>query len=339
MGAKGVIELKALVTGGTGFIGTQVVDRLLEARHFVRVLSRKRTSAERWKNDHVETVQGDLEVPETVVSAMKGTDIFYHIGEIKNTTKAASERNMKLMKRIIEEVGSSGVKRIVFVSSLTVAGIPSETPANEETLPETVLTDHYTSYKRECERLLAGNTGGFEYAVIRPAPVYGPGSRYLGRLIAAVEKFGPIGLPFAGNARNKAPLIHVKDLAKAIYLSGVSATASGQVFNLTDGFDHSWRDFLACIAECLGRRLRIIPLPPALLKMPAVPLDLISGFLGFEIDPLHYLDYFSKDIFFNNAKAREFLDWKPEYALAAGVRDMTDSYTGKGRAQYRERKK
>jgi nucleoside-diphosphate-sugar epimerase len=321
--------MKALVTGGTGFIGSQVVERLLEAGHLVRVLSRRQTSAEKWKNGHVETIRGDLEAPETVLTAMEGTDIFYHIGEIKNITKAASEKNIRLMKRVIEGIGSTGVKRIVFVSSITVAGIPSETPANEDTVPATVLTDHYTSHKRECERLLAGNTGGVEYAIVRPAPVYGPGSRYLGRLIEAVEKIGPIGLPFAGNARNKAPLIHVMDLAKAIYLSGVRTAASGQVFNLTDGLDHSWRDFLACIAECLGRRLRIIPLPPVLLKMPAVPLDLISGFLGFEIDPLHYLDYFSKDIFFDNARAQDLLDWKPEYELEAGVREMTDWYAGR----------
>jgi nucleoside-diphosphate-sugar epimerase len=321
--------MRALVTGGTGFIGSEVVERLVEGGHFVRILSRRQTSAERWKGDHVETVRGDLEAPETVVRAMEGTDIFYHVGEIKNITKAASEKNIRLMKRVIEGIGSSGVRRIVFISSITVAGIPSEMPANEETVPTTVLTDHYTSYKRECERLLAENVGGFEYAIIRPAPVYGPGSRYLSRLIEAAEKFGPIGLPFAGNARNKAPLIYVKDLANAIYLSGVRAPASGQVFNLTDGLDHSWQDFLACIAECRGRKLRIVPLPPLLLKLSAVPLDLISGFLGFEIDPLHYLDYFSKDIIFDNARARDLLDWKPEYTLEAGVREMTDWYAGK----------
>jgi nucleoside-diphosphate-sugar epimerase len=321
--------MKALVTGGTGFIGSQVVERLLEDGHFVRVLSRRQTSDERGKSDHVETVQGDLEAPETVASAMEGTDIFYHIGEIKNITKAAAEKNVALVKRVIEGIGSSGVKRIVFVSSITVAGIPSEIPANEDTVPATVLSDHYTSYKRECERLLTENQAGFEYTIIRPAPVYGPGSRHLGRLIDTVEKFGPVGLPFAGNARNKAPLIYVKDLAEAIYLSGMRPTASGQVFNLTDGLDHSWLDFLVCIAGCLGKKLRIIPLPPLLLKISAVPLDLISGFLGFEIDPLHYLDYFSKDIFFDNARARELLDWKPEYSLEAGVREMIDSYAGK----------
>jgi nucleoside-diphosphate-sugar epimerase len=319
--------MKALVTGGTGFIGSRVVERLVEGGHPVRVLSRRQTSAERWKGGHVEIIRGDLEAPETVVKAMEGVDVFYHIGEIKNITKAASEKNVNLMKRIIEGIGTAGVRRIVFVSSITVTGIPSETPANEDSVPATVLTDHYTSCKRECERLLAEKVGCFEYVVIRPAPVYGPGSRYLGRLIDAVKILGPIGLPFAGNAENRAPLVHVKDLAGAIYLAGVRAEVSGRVFNLTDGLDHSWRDLLAGIAESLGGKLRIIPLPPALLKIPAVPLDLISAFLGFEIDPLHYLDYFSRDIFFDNASARNLLDWEPEYTLASGVREMMEWYS------------
>jgi dihydroflavonol-4-reductase len=322
-------DMKAFVTGGTGFIGSQVVERLVEGGHFVRVLSRQKTFPKGWKSDRVEIFQGDLEDPGTVVRAMEGTDVFYHVGEIKNITKAASEKNVKLMKRIIEGAGAVSVKRLVFISSITVAGIPSTIPAKEETAPATVLTDHYTSYKRECERLLTGNPGGFEYVILRPAPVYGPESRYLGKVIGAVEKFGPVGLPFVGNARNKAPLIHVKDLARAIYLAGVKATASGQTLNLTDGLDHSWHDFLARIADCLGRKLRIIPLPPVFLKIPAVPLDLVSGFLGFEIDPLHYLDYFSTDIFFDNARARDLLGWDPEYALEAGVREMVDWYAGR----------
>jgi nucleoside-diphosphate-sugar epimerase len=319
--------MKALVTGGTGFIGSRVVEQLIEGGHLVRVLSRRQTSVERWKSDRVEIIRGDLESPETVVKAMEGTDIFYHIGEIKNITKADSEKNVTLVKRIIEKIGAAGIRRIVFVSSITVAGIPSETPANEDSVPATVLTDHYTAGKRECEGLLAENAADFEYVVIRPAPVYGAGSRYLRRMINAVKLLGPIGLPFAGNAENKAPLVHVKDLARAIYRAGTETEVSGRVFNITDGFDHSWRDLLSGIAEFFGGKLRIIPLPPALLKIPAVPLDLAAAFLGVRIDPLHYLDYFSRDILFDNARARDLLDWKPEYSLASGVQEMMAWYS------------
>jgi nucleoside-diphosphate-sugar epimerase len=262
-----------------------------------------------------------------VIRAMDGIDLFFHIGEIKNITEAASLNNLKLIEQIVAALKGKELKRLIFVSSLTVAGIPSVIPANEETEPEVILEDHYTSYKRESERLIINAMPG-RYAIIRPSPVYGPGSRYLVNFIRAVDKFGPIGFPFIGDAKNLAPLIYVKDLARAIYLSGLLPSASGQIFNLTDGIRHSWLDFLTSIAGLLGRRLRIMSIPPLLLKIPAIPFDILSGMIGLKIDPVHYINYLSKDLFFDNAKAKNLLNWHPEFLLDDGAREMVKSYRG-----------
>ena len=120
--------MKALVTGGTGFIGSYVVDCLVENRQNVRVFSRKAEVPERWRGKRVEIYRGDLEDFASVISAMEGIDVLYHIGEIKNVTRVASEKNVKLVELFIENLGRKGVKRFVFVSSITVAGIPSEIP-------------------------------------------------------------------------------------------------------------------------------------------------------------------------------------------------------------------
>lgn len=318
--------MKALVTGGTGFIGSHVVDCLVENGQNVRVFSRKAEVPERWKGDRVEVFRGDLEDFTSVISAMEGIDVLYHIGEIKNVTRVASEKNVKLVELLIENLGRKGVKRFVFISSITVAGIPSEIPATEETKPKILFSDHYTSYKRKCEELISEKISGHEHVIVRPAPVYGPGSRYLGKLLEALEKLGSVGFPFIGNAKNNAPLIYVKDLAKAICLSGTRDNISGQTFILTDGLRHSWFDFFKEITDLLSTKLRIVSIPPILLKLPAVPFDLFSGILGIELDPLHYLDYFSRDIYFDNSRARNLLDWRPEFTLAAGVREMVSSY-------------
>lgn len=318
--------MKALVTGGTGFIGSHVVDCLLKNGESVRVFSRKTEMPERWEGRGVEVFRGNLEDFPSVINAMDGIDVFYHIGEIKNVTRVAAEKNTKLLELIIENLGEKGVKRFVFVSSITVAGIPSEIPANEETEPKVLFTDHYTSYKRKCEELISEKIAGCEYAIVRPAPVYGPGSRYLGRLVEALEKLGPVGFPFVGNAKNNAPLIYVKDLAKAIYLSGTKDDISGRMFILTDGTRHSWLDFFKAITDLLDIKLRIVSIPPILLKLPAVPFDLLSGILGIELDPLHYLNYFSRDIYFDNSRAKDLLGWRPEFTLSTGVREMVSSY-------------
>ncbi len=323
-------DMKALVTGGTGFVGGHVVDLLLKENYSVRILSRRPHIPERFEGRDFEVFQGDLENPLSVTDAMDRVDVFYHIGEIKNITRAASEKNIKLLEHILKNLEPRKVKRFVFISSITAAGIPYSAPATEDTSPEIVLEDHYTSYKRKAEEIIV-HSADVEYAIVRPALVYGPGSRYLGKLIEAVRKVGPIGFPFLGDARNLAPFVYVKDLAKAVCLAGIRPDAAGQIFNLTDGMRHSWYDFLHTIAEMLGKKLKIVALPTILFKIPAIFVDSLSGLFGLDLDINHYVTFFSKDMYFDNAKARNLLAWQPEYTLTEGVREMISEYLGTGK--------
>lgn len=320
--------MKALVTGGTGFIGSRVVQELLTGGHSVRLHSRKSTIPRTFQGE-VEIVRGDLEDPHSVVRAMEGMNLLFHIGEIKNTSKASSEKNVKLIESVVPAMQREGLGRLVFVSSLSVSGIPSTIPADEETPASLVLHDHYTAYKRKVEEIITSAPPDFEYSIVRPAPVYGPGSRYLGRLVSVIEKIGPLGIPFPGGGENMAPLIHVADLARAIVLAGTRPEAAGKVFILSDGFRHSWHEFFTAIAGSMGKDIRIIPLPLLLLKLAAVPLDLFSMFLGVDLDPVSYLNYFSKDLLFDSGKAKKLLGWEPRYALDEGVKEMVRSYKKK----------
>ncbi len=136
-------------------------------------------------------------------------------------------------------------------------------------------------------------------------------------------------MPFPGGAENLAPLIHVGDLSSAIVRAGTENAAAGRIFNLTDGLRHSWREFMEAIAKRLGRKLRIVPIPRLLLQLPALPLDLVSGFLGISLDPVSYVTYFSEDIFFDNSRAKNLLNWQPRYSLSEGIDDMIAFYEKK----------
>ncbi len=317
--------MRALVTGGTGFIGSEVVRQLLDAGDSVRIFSRRRDIPAPLTGN-VEVAQGDLGNSRSLIDALEEIDVLFHIGEIKNTSKAASEKNVMLVKEVIGQAKTKQVRRIVFVSSITVSGIPSSIPADEDTPPRIILNDHYTDCKRRSEKILTANEGDIEHTIIRPAPVYGPGSRYLGRFIRILEQFGPVGIPFPGNAENLAPLVHVKDLAQAVVLAGKEPAAAGQVFNITDGTRHTWLEFLQAVTAAIGKKLRIIPLPPGLLRFAALPLDLVSGFFGISLDPVSYVTYFSEDLYFRNVKAAGLLNWHPRYILSEGVKEMTEFY-------------
>ena len=117
--------MNVLVTGGTGFIGSHLVDLLLEKHFSVRLFSRKEELPERLKKKDVTVFHGNLSDAETVLRAMSGMDLFYHIGEMKNTSRAAAARNTLLVERIVEQLARTGIKRFVFVSSISVSGISS----------------------------------------------------------------------------------------------------------------------------------------------------------------------------------------------------------------------
>lgn len=321
--------MKALVTGGTGFIGSRVVDLLAANGHSVRLFSRRHELPSGLAGKDVVLFPGDLSDPDSVLDAMAGMEVFYHIGEIKNSSPRAAKMNVQLMQRILDCLGKSGIKRLVFVSSLTVAGIPSRTPATEETAPLVIFEDHYTWYKRQCEKLLAGNVTGAEYAVVRPGVVYGSGSRHLKGLISAIDTLGPVGMPFIGRGGNVAPLIHANDLAQAVYLAGIERGAAGQVFNLTSGSSDTWSDFLTAIAGALGKKLRIVPVPPLLLKVPSRVLDVLSGLFRVTFSLNAYVQYVTTDLLFDNGKAQRMLNWKPEFTVSRGVEEMVRGYRGK----------
>lgn len=322
--------MKAFVTGGTGFIGSHVVDLLLEHGHSVRLLSRKPDIPAWWKDRDLSISAGDLREPGPVIEAMQGTDVVFHIGEVRSTTAGNAAMNAGLVERMVIALKASGVKRLVFVSSVTVAGIPLAIPGNEDTPASVVLRDQYTEYKRKAEEIIRQSSGGVEYAIVRPGVVYGPRSRHLGSLVDAIRRFGPLGLPFIGSGTNLMPLIQVKDLARAIYLAGTVSAAAGRTLNITDGERRTWLAFFSAIAEAQGKRFRLIPVHPALAKVPAMFMDLFTGVFGQSLDLPSYVTYASRDVHFGNGLARSILGWEPAYIdLRDAARDMVAWYAKK----------
>ncbi len=322
--------MKAFVTGGTGFIGSHVVDLLLENGHSVRLLSRRTDVPVPWKGRDISVAPGDLRDPGQVVEAMQGTDVVFHIGEVRSTTAGNAVLNAGLVERMVMALKPLGVKRMVFVSSLSVAGIPVAIPATEDTPAGQVLRDQYTEYKRKAEEIIRHAPAGVEHAIVRPGIVYGPRSRHLGGLVQTIRRLGPVGLPFIGPGTNLMPLIHVQDLARAIFLAGTVPGAADQTMNITDGERRAWLDFFTAIAEANGRRFRIIPVHPALARLPALFFDLFTGIFGQSLDLPSYVSYISRDVHFDNGRARSLLGWEVECRdLRDAVRDMAAWYAKK----------
>jgi nucleoside-diphosphate-sugar epimerase len=257
-------------------------------------------------------------------------EVVFHIGEVRNITAGRAGQNISLVEQMAGRLAAAGVRRLVFVSSLTVAGIPTSIPATEDTPASQALRDHYTEYKRRAEDLIR-RSAGVEHAIIRPGVVYGPGSRYLGRMVDTVRRLGPLGLPFIGAGTNLAPLIHVRDLARAIALAGSRPGAANSTFNITDGERHTWLDLFTAIAEVQRRRLRLIPVHPALARVPAMFVDLFTGIFGQSLDLPAFISFVSRDVHFDISRAKAALGWVPAHRdLRDAVSEMVTWYAKQG---------
>jgi nucleoside-diphosphate-sugar epimerase len=296
----------------------------------VKLFSRKQEVPEPWKGRDITIEPGDLRDTGAVLGAMNGVDTVFHIGEVRNTSSSKASLNATLVERMVAALQPSGVKRLVFVSSLSVAGIPLAVPATEDTPPAQVLRDQYTEYKRKAEEIIRHSPPGVEYVILRPGVVYGPGSRYLGRMVDTIRRLGQLGLPFIGRGTNLMPLIHVKDLARAVFLAGSVPGAASHILNITDGERRTWLEFFTAIAEAQRKRFRIIPVHPALARLPAMFFDLFTGIFSQSLDLPSYISYVSRDVHFDNGRARSVLGWDPVYLdLRDAVRDMVAWYANK----------
>ncbi len=318
-----------LVTGATGFIGSHLVEQLIRAEVPVRAFVRTPEKAAAWKKRGVEIFHGDLRDLVRVEEACAGVDVIYHAGELPNTTKWAIKHNMELVRRLVGRALHQHRKRLVLLSSISVAGIPSEFPATEETPPSKKLHDLYTTYKYKSEQIMraAHLEDGLDYAIIRPALVYGPHSVHLKGLIDFMDKYGKLGLPFVGKGDKIIPLVHAEDLARLLVCAGYDPKAHAKVIHAVDDNRITVKNFLERIAQQLGIVLKIRSMPRFLLKTLAVPVDAVSDLLGFPFGIGGMLDIAHSDLVYSNVRMKSRMPGPLRYpTIKEGLPSLIEWY-------------
>jgi UDP-glucose 4-epimerase len=295
-----------LVLGGAGFIGSRLAEALLQAGHRVKVFDRPHLDRlpEVSRHRGFETFTGDFLDPQTLVPALRGTEVVFHL--ISTTLPKTSndnpmydvETNVLGTLRLLELCRRHEVQKIVFGSSGgTVYGIPRSTPIDEShpTLP----TCSYGIHKLMVEKYLhlTSMLHGLDYCVLRPANVYGPGQR-LDIAQGAVAVFldralrnEPIQIWGDGNVVRD--YVYVEDAVEA-FVKALSFNGEHKVFNIGCGKGISLNQLLHEIQALIGHALAVE----------------YSGARALDV-PVNVLDC---------ALARRHLGWSAETPLAEGLR-------------------
>ena len=244
--------MRALVTGGTGFIGSHLVDELLEQGYDVRVLRRNTSNITLLENNKLSFVVGDLADTESLERACQQVDVVFHLAALPRDwgpKKTFFEVNFDGTQHLLDACVHSKVSHFVFMSSAAVYGFPkTQQPLTEEYQKNP--TAKYGESKLSAEALLWGYEMNHNITVtaIRSPVVTGPRDRLIALfLIKALEQGR---LFYIGDGNQKISVSDGRDVAHCLRLAGESMKANGQAYNVKS-FDSTPRQLIEALAERL----------------------------------------------------------------------------------------
>lgn len=314
-------DLRILITGGNGFLGSHVAERLQAEGHELRLMLRRTSSTVfLQKIARYDRVNGDLRDKGSLRAAVEGIDTVVHMGGI-TLARTASEyeaANGAGTANLVNAAVEAGVKRFVYISSLAAQGpSPDGRPQPVDATPRPVTA--YGDSKLSGERALQAESTKMQTAVLRPPAVYGPRDAALVPLFRA----GKLGVfPLLGDGSNLASFVYVDDAADAVVKATLGNTPPGAIYTFEDGQPHTWRELVASFSKAAEKRVVIIPTPPSLYKAAGFAGGAVSALLRKAL-PLcpEKVTHISQRYWVCDSEAiKRDLGWSPAVDLDEGMR-------------------
>lgn len=266
--------MRILVTGGAGFIGSHLVNWLLQQGHNVRVLDNLVTGRKELLAPVlglIEFIEGDIRDLATVQTAATGVDTIFHLAALVSVVESieqplsAQAINATGTLHVLESARKAGVKRVVQASSCAVYGNTERLPVRELDLPQPLSPYAATKLAAEHMGQIYAHLYGLETVALRFFNVYGPrqdpASPYaavIPRFIAALSaKQQPT---IYGDGQQSRDFIFVKDIVRALWTAATASDIAGSVFNVGCGKNWSILEMAKMIADILD-----IPIEPNFL--------------------------------------------------------------------------
>ncbi len=309
-----------LITGANGFVGSALCADLVQHGHTVRAAVR---SDKAWMAGLDNTVVGELNAYTDWAAALNNIEVVIHVAArvhvMKDTASdplaAFRQANVAATENLARQAAQSGVKRLVYVSSIKVNGEGTSgiTSYTEQDIPNP--QDPYGVSKWEAEQALhrvAAETG-LEVVIVRPPLIYGAGVKgNFISLFSVIERGVPLPLKGADNARS---LLYVGNFVDALRVCATHPAAVGQTYLVSDGEAISTAQLVANIATALNCRNPAFYFPVGLLRS-------IAGLLG----RTAAVDRLFGSLRINDQKIHQELAWQPPYTMAQGLRETANWY-------------
>jgi len=323
---------RVLVTGGTGFLGTRVVPRLLEAGYQVRCLVRSMPrgkeliqSIDADLRPRLELVGGNLLSETSCRRLVEGCSIVVHVAApLVGSAAALFLNGVVPTRRLIEAAASTGVDRFVLISSLSVYGVERLNAGGTldeecEIDPTPHLRDAYAYSKIVQEQVCweASRAGKVPLVVVRPGVLFGPGRSFLTNRVGL--RIGSLLIQMGG--RQRVPYTHVDNAADVVTLAVTTPRIIGMAFNVVDDEVPRARQLVRIYKREVAP-LRVIRLPRPMVSTVARLCAWYSAHSDGLFPPVitpYKADALWKPLQYSNGRAKSILGWRPRINFADGL--------------------
>lgn len=327
--AREMAQEKILITGASGFIGSFIVEGALARGMEVWAAVRDTSSLKYLQDSRIKRVNLDFGDCQQMTDALKGHEYDYVV-HAAGLTKALHDKsffdvNTTGTKNLVKalEATSPSMKRLVFISSLSVFGpvrerMPYQEIRNSDTpQPNTA----YAKSKLEAEKWIEKNAR-IPYTILRPTGVYGPREKDYMMMVDSIRR----GIDVAvGYKQQDLTFVYVRDVVEAVFLSMKSAKSEGKAYFLTDGEVYSSRTFSDLIIKELGKhKVLRLTLPVWVLRLVCATSSLLSHITGrlSTLNNDHFNIMKQRNWQCDIRPAKEDFGYCPQWKLHDGVREM-----------------
>ncbi len=300
--------MKILVTGSTGFIGSQLCRALVAEGHEVRAFHRPSSPLSLLEDLQVEHALGDLTQPESVENAMREIEAVFHVAAWMGGGQVGKQYAVTVegTRAVMQAARSAGVRRLVHTSSVAALGVPANNKPSllNEYHSWNFRPDHYpygyAKYLAELE-VQKAVAQGLDAVIVNPSVVYGAGDRYrdatsiLSRLAAR-----KLNVAVEGGIN----VVHIADVVEG-HLAALRIGRRGERYILA-GENLSFLAMLQMAAEVVGVPGPTNVLPAGLLRAAAGPVNSLRNYLDIPVEPT-LLRLAGRFFFYDRGKAAQEL--------------------------------
>lgn len=313
--------MKILITGGTGFTGSHLAQKLYKLGYAVRLLVRNTSKIDMFSDVDVEIAYGDITNAVSVDRATKGVDAVFHIAAAFRTSaipdKAYWDTNLKGTENLLESSKKNAVNKFIHCSTVGIHGHVNHPPADENSplAPDDIY--QLTKLKAEIRATEFSRETGLPLTVIRPCPIYGPGDMRLYKLFKIASKKI---VPILGSGEIFFHMVYIDDLVDAFIKALEIEKAIGETFII------GGRQILTLnqIIDEITKQLNIKPIK---IHFPVKSFQIIGTlcekiFIPLRVQPPIYrrrVDFFTKSRAFNITKAKNLLNYRPRVDIQEGL--------------------